>query len=81
MFSESVYKTCQKQPTELKLRKLIVQPMFHKISKFENHVTRNDVIITSLPKTMEKQLGNANLPETTQIINHSKGINESYPKM
>ena len=24
------------------------------ICKFENHVTRNDVIMTSLPKTMEK---------------------------
>ena len=52
--SESVYKTCQQQPTELKLSKLIAHWKFHKICKFENHVTRNDVIITSLPKTMEK---------------------------
>ena len=53
-FSESVYKTCQWQPTELKLGKLIAHSTFHKICKFKNHVTRNDVIMTSLPKTMEK---------------------------
>ena len=43
-------------------------------------MTRDDIIMTSLPKTMEKQWGNAYLPETKQIINHSKGIDESYPK-
>ena len=53
-FSESVYKTCQRQPTELKLGKMVAHSKFHKICKFENHVTRNDVIMTSLPKTMEK---------------------------
>ena len=73
VFYESVYKTCQGQPTELKLGKLIVHSKFHKICKFENHVTRNDVIT----KTME----NADLRETKQIIHHSKGIDESYPKM
>ena len=52
-FSESVHETCQRQPTELKLGKLIVHSKFHKICKFENHVTRNDVIMMSLPKTME----------------------------
>ena len=76
-FYEPVYKTCQRQPTELKLGKLIVQSKFHKICKFESHVTRNDVIMTSLPKTME----NADLRETKQIIYHSKGIDESYPNM
>ena len=76
-FSESVYKTCQWQPTELKLGKLIAHSKFHKICKFENHVTRNDIIMTSLQKTME----NADLRETKQIISHSKGIDESYPKM
>ena len=76
-FYESVYKTCQQQPTELKLGKLIVHSKFHKIRKFENHVTRNNVIMTSLPKTME----NADLRETKQIIYHSKAIDESYPKM
>ena len=45
--------------------------------KFENHVTRNDVIMTSLPKTME----NADVLETKQIIYYSKGIDESHPKM
>ena len=38
--SESVYKICQRQHTELKLGKLIVHSKFHKICKFENHVTR-----------------------------------------
>ena len=76
-FSEFVYKTCQGQPTELKLDRLIVHSKFHKICKFENHLTRNDVIMISLPKTVE----NADLRETKQIIYHSKGIDESYPKM
>ena len=44
--------------------------------KFENHVTTNDVIMTSLPKTMEK-CG----PLRDQTNYHSKGIDESYPKM
>ena len=56
---------------------MIVHSKFHKICKFENHVTRNDVIMTSLPKTMEKW----DLRGTKQIIYHSKGIDESYPKM
>ena len=77
VFSESVYKTCQRQPTELKLGRLIVHSKFHKICKFENHVTRNDIIMTSLPKTMEK----CGPPWNQQIIYHSKGIDESYPKM
>ena len=76
-FYESVYKTCLRQPTELKLSKLIVHSKFHKICEFENHVTRNDVIMTSLPKTME----NADLREAKQIIYQLKGIDESYPKM
>ena len=75
-FSESVYKTCERQTTELKLGKLIAHSKFHKICKSENHVARNDVIMTSLPKTME----NEDLRETKQIIYHSKGIDESYPK-
>ena len=53
-FSESVFKTCERQPTEVKLGMLIVHSKLHKICKFENHVTRNDVIMTSLPKAMEK---------------------------
>ena len=43
---------------------------FHKRSKFEIHVTRNDVIMMTLPKTME----NADLRETSEIIYHSKGL-------
>ena len=80
-FSESVHKTCQRQPTELKLCKLIVHSKFHKTCKFEKHVTRSDVVMMSLPKTMEKQWGNADLSETKQNIYQSKGIDESYPKM
>ena len=52
-FSQSVHKTCQRQVTALKFCRLIVYLKFHKICKFENHVTRNDVIMMSLPKTME----------------------------
>ena len=77
VFSESVYKTCQRQPTELKLDKLQAHLNFHKICKFQSHVTRNDVIMTSLPKTME----NPDLCEPKQIIYHSKCIVGSYPKM
>ena len=40
-------------------------------------MTRNDVIMTLLPKTME----NADLRETKRPIYHSKGTDESYPKM
>ena len=53
-FSESVYKTCQRQPTEFELGKPIFHLKFQKICKFENHVARNDVMLTSLPKTMGK---------------------------
>ena len=45
--------------------------------KFENHVIRNDVIMMSLPKTIK----NAVVRETRQIINHSKGLDESYPSL
>ena len=40
-------------------------------------MTRNDVITMSLPK----QWKNADVGEISQIINHSKGVDESYPKM
>ena len=76
-FSQSVYKTCQRQPTALKLDRLIVYSKFHKICKFENHVTRNDVIT----KNNGKQWENADLRRTKQNIYHSKGFDESYPKM
>ena len=75
--SESVSKTCQRQPRELKLRMLIAHLKFDKICKLENHVTKNDVIMTS----NQKQWKNADLRKTKQIIYHSKGIDESYPKM
>ena len=39
-------------------------------------MTRNNVIMTSLPKTMEK----CGPPRNQQIIYHSKGIDESYSK-
>ena len=56
---------------------LIAFGTFHKICKFESYVTRNDVIMMSLPKTMK----NADVRETRQITYHSKGFDESYPKM
>ena len=40
-------------------------------------MTRNDVIITSLPKTIEK----CRPPQNQTIIYHSQGIDESYTKM
>ena len=51
--SKFVYYTCQRQPAALKLCRLIVYLTLYKIHKFENHVTRNDVKMTSLPKTMK----------------------------
>ena len=68
VFSQPLYKTCQRQPTTLKLCRLIVYSKFHKICKFENHVERNDVIMMSLSKPMEKQWENVNLNRTKQNI-------------
>ena len=45
---------------------------FLKIFKFENYVTRNDVIMMSLPKKWK----NADVRETNQIIYHSKGLDQ-----
>ena len=64
----------------MKLCWLIVHLTFYKISKFESHVTRNDIIIMSLPKTTET-MGNADLGGTKQNIHRSKGFDESYSKM
>ena len=47
------YKTCRRQPSALKLRRSIIHLKFYTICKFENHVTRNDVIMMSLSKTMK----------------------------
>ena len=57
--------------------RLIAFGKFHKIRKFENHVTRYHITMMSL----QKQWENADLRETSQIIYHSKGLDESYPKM
>ena len=54
-FSQSVYKSWQRQPTALKLCRQIVYSKCHKIGKFESHVTRNNVIMMSLLKEMEKR--------------------------
>ena len=54
--------------------RLIPFPKFYKLCKLEDIVTRNDAIMMSLPKTME----NADVQETSQIIYHSKGLDESY---
>ena len=61
----------------VKLCRLIAFGKFHKICKFESHVTRNDVIMMSLPKAME----NADVREISRIIYHSKGLDKNYPKM
>ena len=50
IFLNFFYITCQRQPAALKLCKLIVYLKFYKICRFENHVTRNDAIMMSLPK-------------------------------
>ena len=50
----------------LKLCSLIVYSKFHKIYKFEHHVTRNDVIMMSLPKQW-KQWENVDLRGTKKI--------------
>ena len=63
-------------PDNLQCR-LIAFDKFHTKYKFENHVTRNDVIMMSLGK----QWKNADLREISQIIYRLKGLDESYPKM
>ena len=63
--------------TALKVFRLIALGKVHKICKFEDHVTRNDAIMMSLPKTME----NADVRENSQIMNHSEGVDKSYSKM
>ena len=50
---------------------------FHKIYKFENHVTRNDITRCHY----QKKWKSANVREISQIIYHSKGVDESYPKI
>ena len=58
----------------------LVNSKFHKICQFENHVTRNDVIMMALPKTMEKQLENADFCRTKRNIYLSKRFDGSFPK-
>ena len=52
--------------------------MFNKICLFKNRVIRTDVIMRSLFKSNGKY---SNLHKTRQIIHHSKGFDNSYPKM
>ena len=54
-FSQYVNKTCHRQPAAFKLCRLVTCSKFHKIYKFENHVTRN-VTIMSLQKTMAMRI-------------------------
>ena len=61
----------------MKFCRLIAFDKIQKICKFEIHVTRNGVIMMSLPKTME----NADVREISQVTYHSKGLDERYPKM
>ena len=59
-----------KQPATLKLPRLKAYIKFHKIWKFEDHVTRNDVRMMSLPKTTGKR----GPPRNQSNYIHSKGI-------
>ena len=72
-----LYKIRSRHPRELKLTGLIAYIIFYKICKFESSTITNDVIMTSLPK----QWQNLDRRESKRIIHHSKGIDESYPKM
>ena len=56
VFSQFVCKTCQRQSAALKLCRLIVDLMFYKICKFENHVIK--ALIT---KNNREQWENADL--------------------
>ena len=66
-FSQSVYKTCQTQRTELKVCRLLIYSKLHKICKFENYLTRNEVIMMSLPKALENN-GTSMEPNKIYII-------------
>ena len=76
--SHSYVKLDSRQPTALKLCRVITFGKFHKIRKFKNHVTRNDLRMMSLPKTMSSDV---DVRETSQIIYYLQGFEKSYPKM
>ena len=67
-------KTRSRHPRELKLAGLIAYIMSHKICKFES-LTINDTWRNS-----QTQWQNSNLCKTKQIMYHSKGNDDSYPK-
>ena len=54
VFSTSLCEVSSRQSGKLKLTGLIDYIMFYKICKFKSSVITNDVIMTSLPKTMAK---------------------------
>ena len=74
MFSTPLSKIRSRQVRELKLTGLIAYIMFYKIGKFESSTITNDVIMTSVPKTMTKFGPSRN--QTNYI-----SFDESYPKM
>ena len=53
-FSTHLCKIRYRHPRKLKFTRLIAYLMFYKICKFEGLTIINDVIMTSLPKTMGK---------------------------
>ena len=53
-FHPTLCKIRSRHPRELKLTGLIAYIMFYMICKFESSTIINDVIMTSLPKTMAK---------------------------
>ena len=54
VFSIPLCKIRSRHPRKLKFTGLIASVMFYKLSKFESLTIINDVIMTSLPKTMGK---------------------------
>ena len=54
VFSTPLCKIRSRHSRKLKLTRLIAYVMFYTISKFESSTVLNDVIMTSLPKTMGK---------------------------
>ena len=54
MFSTALCKIRSRHPRKLKTLGLIAYIMFYKICKFKSSTMTNDLIMTSLPKTMAK---------------------------
>ena len=78
-FSQSVYKTCQRQLTALKLSRLTAYLKFHKICKFYT-MWQEMMSWRCRYQKQWKTMENADLRGTKQNVYHSKAFVESYPK-